>query len=75
MGMKYSLTTYRCWPDPGCGLVVDDAIVMLENIMRHVENGKRLCGRAQGVSRGGFTIISISTSLIAVFIPIFFMPG
>lgn len=58
------------------GLVVDDAIVMLENIMRHVEKGMPPFEAAlQGSREVGFTIISISTSLIAVFIPIFFMPG
>jgi HAE1 family hydrophobic/amphiphilic exporter-1 len=58
------------------GLVVDDAIVMLENIMRHVENGEEPFNAAlRGSREVGFTIISISTSLIAVFIPIFFMPG
>jgi len=58
------------------GLVVDDAIVMLENIMRHVEEGEHPFQAAlRGSREVGFTIISISTSLIAVFIPIFFMPG
>ena len=58
------------------GLVVDDAIVMLENIMRHVEEGVEPFQAALLGSREvGFTIISISTSLVAVFIPIFFMPG
>ena len=58
------------------GLVVDDAIVMLENIMRHVEEGVPPFQAALLGSREvGFTIISISTSLVAVFIPIFFMPG
>ncbi len=58
------------------GLVVDDAIVMLENIMRHVEEGMHPFQAAlKGSREVGFTIISISTSLIAVFIPIFFMPG
>jgi hydrophobic/amphiphilic exporter-1 (mainly G- bacteria), HAE1 family len=58
------------------GLVVDDAIVMLENIMRHVEDGMAPFDAAlRGSREVGFTIISISTSLIAVFIPIFFMPG
>jgi hydrophobic/amphiphilic exporter-1 (mainly G- bacteria), HAE1 family len=58
------------------GLVVDDAIVMLENIMRHVENGVPPFQAAlRGSREVGFTILSISTSLIAVFIPIFFMPG
>jgi hydrophobic/amphiphilic exporter-1 (mainly G- bacteria), HAE1 family len=58
------------------GLVVDDAIVMLENIMRHVEEGMPPFQAAlQGSREVGFTILSISSSLIAVFIPIFFMPG
>ncbi|HET6598801.1 MAG TPA: efflux RND transporter permease subunit, partial [Burkholderiaceae bacterium] len=58
------------------GLVVDDAIVMLENIMRHVEDGVPPFQAAlRGSREVGFTIISISTSLVAVFIPIFFMPG
>jgi HAE1 family hydrophobic/amphiphilic exporter-1 len=58
------------------GLVVDDAIVMLENIMRHVEAGEAPFQAAlRGSREVGFTIISISSSLIAVFIPIFFMPG
>lgn len=58
------------------GLVVDDAIVMLENIMRHIEKGEAPFEAAlRGSREVGFTIISISTSLIAVFIPIFFMPG
>jgi HAE1 family hydrophobic/amphiphilic exporter-1 len=51
------------------GLVVDDAIVMLENIMRHVENGEEPFKAAlKGSREVGFTIISISTSLVAVFI-------
>ena len=58
------------------GLVVDDAIVMLENVIRHVENGEPPFEAALRASREvGFTIISISTSLVAVFIPVFFMPG
>ncbi len=58
------------------GLVVDDAIVMLENIMRHVEHGVPPFQAAlRGSREVGFTIISISSSLVAVFIPIFFMPG
>ena len=58
------------------GLVVDDAIVMLENIMRHVEHGVPPFQAAlRGSREVGFTILSISSSLIAVFIPIFFMPG
>ena len=58
------------------GLVVDDAIVVLENIIRHIEHGEGPFHAALVGSREvGFTIVSISTSLIAVFIPIFFMPG
>jgi hydrophobic/amphiphilic exporter-1 (mainly G- bacteria), HAE1 family len=58
------------------GLVVDDAIVVLENIIRHVERGEPPFQAAlRGAREVGFTIISISISLIAVFIPIFFMPG
>ncbi|HUL68527.1 MAG TPA: efflux RND transporter permease subunit [Burkholderiaceae bacterium] len=58
------------------GLVVDDAIVMLENIVRHVEDGMEPFKAALvGAQEMGFTIVSISVSLVAVFIPIFFMPG
>lgn len=58
------------------GLVVDDAIVVLENIMRYLEEGESPYQAAlQGVREVAFTVISISISLVAVFIPIFFMPG
>jgi len=58
------------------GLVVDDAIVMLENIVRHVEEGMEPFAAAiKGAREVAFTILSISLSLVAVFIPIFFMPG
>ena len=58
------------------GLVVDDSIVVLENIMRYVEEGMHpLKASLKGSKEVGFTIISISISLVAVFIPIFFMPG
>src|SRR5258706_8548563 len=58
------------------GLVVDDAIVMLENIVRHVEDGMEPFEAAvKGAKEMAFTIFSISVSLVAVFIPIFFMPG
>jgi len=58
------------------GLVVDDAIVMLENIMRHVEDGmKPMQAALQGASEVSSTIISMSVSLIAVFIPILLMGG
>jgi HAE1 family hydrophobic/amphiphilic exporter-1 len=58
------------------GFVVDDAIVMLENIYRHVENGMdRVEAAYKGSAEVGFTIVSISVSLIAVFIPLLLMGG
>jgi hydrophobe/amphiphile efflux-1 (HAE1) family protein len=58
------------------GLVVDDAIVMLENIFRHMEMGKdKLTAALDGSKEIGFTIVSITISLIAVFIPLLFMAG
>lgn len=58
------------------GFVVDDAIVMLENIVRHIEGGMRPYEAAlKGAREIGFTIISITFSLIAVFIPILLMGG
>jgi len=58
------------------GFVVDDAIVMLENIMRHVEKGMTPWEAAKKGSREiGFTIISMTISLAAVFIPVMFMGG
>jgi hydrophobic/amphiphilic exporter-1 (mainly G- bacteria), HAE1 family len=58
------------------GFVVDDAIVMLENIYRHVEDGMAPMEAAlKGASEIGFTIISISVSLVAVFIPLLLMGG
>ena len=58
------------------GLVVDDAIVMLENIVRHIEEGMQPFEAALKGSREiGFTIISITVSLIAVFIPVLLMGG
>ena len=58
------------------GLVVDDSIMVLENIVRHVEKGEPpLQAALQGSKEMSFTILSISLSLVAVFIPIFFMPG
>ncbi|MBN9569434.1 MAG: efflux RND transporter permease subunit [Alphaproteobacteria bacterium] len=58
------------------GFVVDDAIVMLENIVRHMENGKRPMEAALAGSREiGFTILSMTVSLAAVFIPVVFMGG
>jgi HAE1 family hydrophobic/amphiphilic exporter-1 len=58
------------------GFVVDDAIVMLENIVRHMEHGEKAVEAALNGSREiGFTIISMTTSLAAVFIPVLFMTG
>ena len=58
------------------GFVVDDAIVMLENIVRHMEMGKgRLEAALDGAREIGFTIISMTLSLVAVFIPLLFMGG
>jgi hydrophobe/amphiphile efflux-1 (HAE1) family protein len=58
------------------GFVVDDAIVMLENIYRHMEAGMdRFDAALKGAGEIGFTIVSISVSLIAVFIPVLFMSG
>jgi len=58
------------------GFVVDDAIVMLENIVRHMEMGKSRMEAALEASREiGFTILSMTLSLVAVFIPVLFMSG
>ena len=58
------------------GFVVDDAIVMLENIVRHMEMGKKpLQAALDGASEIGFTILSMTVSLVAVFIPLLFMGG
>ncbi len=58
------------------GFVVDDAIVMMENIARHVESGEGPLEAAMNGSREiGFTILSMTLSLIAVFLPVFFMGG
>ncbi|MGH8714661.1 MAG: efflux RND transporter permease subunit [Casimicrobiaceae bacterium] len=58
------------------GFVVDDAIVMLENITRHMEMGKtRLVATLDGSKEIGFTIVSMTLSLTAVFIPVLFMGG
>jgi HAE1 family hydrophobic/amphiphilic exporter-1 len=58
------------------GFVVDDAIVMLENISRHMEEGMApLAATLQGSREIGFTILSMTISLAAVFIPVFFMSG
>ncbi len=58
------------------GFVVDDAVVVLENVSRHVEAGMpRLQAALQGAREVGFTVVSMSLSLIAVFIPILLMGG
>ena len=58
------------------GFVVDDAIVMLENIVRHIEHGEKPYAAAlSGSKEIGFTIVSMTLSLAAVFIPILFMSG
>jgi len=58
------------------GFVVDDAIVVIENITRHMENGmKPFEATMKGASEIGFTVLSMSTSLVAVFIPILLMGG
>ncbi len=58
------------------GFVVDDAIVVIENITRHLENGmKPMEAALKGAAEIGFTVLSMSVSLIAVFIPILMMSG
>jgi HAE1 family hydrophobic/amphiphilic exporter-1 len=58
------------------GFVVDDAIVVLENITRHMEMGKdRMTAALEGAQEIGFTVLSMTVSLAAVFIPILFMEG
>lgn len=58
------------------GFVVDDAIVMLENIVRHIEKGEKpMAAAIKGAREIGFTIISMTISLAAVFIPVIFMGG
>jgi multidrug efflux pump len=58
------------------GFVVDDAIVMIENVVRHIEDGMSpLAAAYKGSAEIGFTIVSLTVSLIAVFIPLLFMTG
>ena len=60
----------------GTGFIVDDAIVMIENIARHIEEGDEpLTAALKGAGEIGFTVISLTVSLIAVFIPLLFMTG
>src|SRR6266849_3153689 len=58
------------------GFVVDDAIVVLENIVRHIEAGMpRMLAALQGAREVAFTVLSMSLSLVAVFVPILLMGG
>src|SRR5699024_10736903 len=58
------------------GFVVDDAIVMIENIVRHIEQGKSGPEAAEiGAREIGFTVVSLTVSLVAVFLPLLLMPG
>lgn len=58
------------------GFVVDDAIVVLENVARHLEQGRdRMTAALEGSREIGFTIVSMTLSLVAVFIPVLFMGG
>ena len=60
----------------GAGFVVDDAIVMIENVQRHIEDGEPpLKAAFEGAREIGFTIVSLTASLVAVFIPLLFMGG
>ena len=60
----------------GTGFVVDDAIVMIENIVRYIEKGEKpLQAALKGAKEIGFTVISLTMSLVAVFIPLLFMTG
>jgi multidrug efflux pump len=60
----------------GTGFVIDDAIVMIENIVRHMEEGEPPFEAAlSGAKEIGFTVISLTVSLVAVFIPLLFMGG
>ncbi|HML30006.1 MAG TPA: efflux RND transporter permease subunit, partial [Hyphomicrobium sp.] len=60
----------------GTGFVVDDAIVMIENVVRHIEKGEKPMKAAlEGAREIGFTVISLTLSLMAVFIPLLFMTG
>ena len=60
----------------GAGFIVDDAIVMIENVSRHIEEGSPpLKAAYDGAREIGFTIVSLTASLVAVFIPLLFMSG
>ena len=75
--MGYSLDNLSLMALTLCvGFVVDDAIVVLENIVRHMEMGERPMKAAlRGSKEIGFTIVSMTLSLAAVFIPVLFMSG
>jgi hydrophobic/amphiphilic exporter-1 (mainly G- bacteria), HAE1 family len=75
--MKYSLDNLSMMAlILSVGFVVDDAIVMLENIFRHMEQGEKpLAAALVGSKEIGFTIVSMTLSLAAVFIPVLFMQG
>ncbi len=60
----------------GTGFIVDDAIVMIENIVRNIEHGRKpLDAALEGAREIGFTVVSLTVSLLAVFIPLLFMTG
>ena len=75
--MKYSLDNLSLMAlTLSVGFVVDDAIVVLENIVRHMEMGKsRLTAALDGAREIGFTVLSMTLSMTAVFIPVLFMSG
>ena len=77
MSMGFTLDTFSLMAlTLSVGFVVDDAIVMIENIVRHLEMGKTpLQAARDGASEIGFTIISMTLSLAIVFVPIMFMAG
>ena len=76
-GLGYSIDIISLMALTLCvGFVVDDAVVMLENIVRHMEAGKgRMEAALEGAREIGFTILSMTISLAAVFIPVLFMGG
>ncbi|HET8634198.1 MAG TPA: efflux RND transporter permease subunit [Gemmatimonadales bacterium] len=75
--LNYSLDNLSLMALTLCvGFVVDDAIVMLENIVRHIEHGEGVMEAAlKGSKEIGFTILSMTISLVAVFIPVLFLGG
>ncbi len=76
-GLGYSIDIISLMALTLCvGFVVDDAVVMLENIVRHMEHGEdRMTASLRGAREIGFTILSMTLSLAAVFIPVLFMGG